>query len=192
MLRTPVLCINVLHVVNINPRMPFTFLFIFVLLNIFNIIHSMYVFDPVCHDGIMLIFIYCLRILWGMASDRVSCMVMAVSTWACYLPSGLTILSSFSILGEFLPFQIFEEAGESPKHGLFVLFVSMWVIHCLILMPGGSYYKAVRMGLCFCRHCSWVVCWWNLWSCVWYTWTEKLEGYVWVGYKSLMSFWFPK
>jgi hypothetical protein len=31
----------------------------------------------------------------------------------------LTILSSFSILGEFLPFQIFEEAGESHKR-LFV------------------------------------------------------------------------
>jgi len=50
-----------------------------------------------------------------MASDHVSCMVMAVSKQADYLRSGLTILSSFTILGEFLPLQTFEGAGESPN-----------------------------------------------------------------------------
>jgi len=54
---------NILYAVNNNPRVAFTVLFyIVVLLNIFNINQSMYVFHPVCHHGTMLIFIYCLRI----------------------------------------------------------------------------------------------------------------------------------
>ena len=55
-----------------------------------------------------------------------------------------------------------------------------------------SYYKAVKMDLCLCQHCSFMVCWWNLWSCKWYTWTDKLEGCLSVGYKSVISFWILK
>jgi hypothetical protein len=94
------------------------FMFV-VLLNISKLIIVCMSFTQ-CHHGMMLIFIYCLSILWGMASDRVSCTVMAVSKQASYLHSGLTILFSFSILAEFLPFQIFEEVGEYPKHGILV------------------------------------------------------------------------
>jgi hypothetical protein len=127
----PVLCLNVLHAVNITTRVRFIVFFIFVvLLNILNINHSMYIFHPVCPHGIILIVICSLRILWGMASNRVSCMVMAVSKQACYLPSGLTILSSFNILGEFLPFQTFEEAGESPKY---VILVCLWAHESFIV-----------------------------------------------------------
>jgi hypothetical protein len=168
----PVLCLNVLHAVNITTRLRFIVFFIFVvLLNVFNINNSLYFFHPVCHNGIMLIFICSLRILWGMASNRVSCMVMAVSKQASYLPSGLTILSSFSILGEFLPFQTFEEAGESPKCGILVCLWAhesfiVWYLCLIAVIMQQSGWVFTSADIAF-----W---WWNLWSCTWCTWTDKL------------------
>lgn len=85
------------------------------------------------------------RVLWGMVNNHASCMVMGVSMSAFYPPLVSPILSSFSILEEFLLYQTFEEAGEFALLAIAIIFSN--VMKGLKLQRRNSWISLIFEGL---------------------------------------------